>query len=107
MVQKLSEKNLALEVKVQNLYQEIHLLTQELNEARELREVEKIQLQETIVDMSYRLKTLKAVTAGQCQILGGQSVDYNFSRNNQLMIHEDITLCFDESVSYLSNVTHN
>ena len=103
MVQKLSEKNLALEVKVQNLYQEIHLLTQELNEARELREVEKIQLQETIVDMSYRLKTLKA---GQCQILGGQSVDSNFPRNNQLMIHEDIITCFDESVRYLSNVTH-
>ena len=43
MVQKMSEKNLALEVKVQNLYQEIHLLTQELIEATELREVEKIQ----------------------------------------------------------------
>ena len=103
MVQKLSEKNLALEVKVQNLYQEIHLLTQELNEARELREVEKIQLQETIVDMSYRLKTLKA---GQCQSLGGQSVDSSFPRNNQLMMHENVFTCLDESGSYLSNVTH-
>ena len=103
MVQKLSEKNLALEVKVQNLYQEIHLLTLEPNEARELREMEKIQLQETIVDMSYRLKTLKA---GQCQILGGQSVDSSFPTNNQLMIHEDIITCFDEAASYLSNVTH-
>ena len=34
MVQKQSEKNLALEVKVQNLYQEIHLLTQKLDEAK-------------------------------------------------------------------------
>ena len=78
MVQKLSEKKLSLEVKVQSLYQEI-LLTQELNEARELREVVKIQLQESIVDMSCRLKTLKAE---QCQILGGQSIDSSFPRNN-------------------------
>ena len=92
MVQKLSEKNLALEVKVQNLYQEIHLLTQELNEARELREVEKIQLQETIVDMSCRLKTLKAE---QCQILGNQSVASSFPRNNELMMHENLFTCFD------------
>ena len=103
MVQKLTEKNLDLEVKVQNLYQEIHLLTQELNEARELREVEKIQLQETIVDMSCRLKTLKAE---QCQILGNQSVASSFPRNNQLMMHENLFTCFDESGSYLSNVTH-
>ena len=53
--------------------------------------------------MSYRLKTLKA---GQCQILGGQSVDSSFPRNNQLMTHEDIITCFDEAASYLSNVTH-
>ena len=58
MIQKLSEKNRALEVKVQSLYQDIHLLTQELNEARELRDVEKIKLQESIVDMSCRLKTV-------------------------------------------------
>ena len=103
MVQKLSEKNLALEAQVQNLDQEVHLLTQELTEAREVREVEKIQLQGTIVDMSCRLKTLKAE---QCQILDGQLVDSSFPRNNQLIIHENIITCFYESASYLSNVTH-
>ena len=60
MVQKLCERNLALEAKLQNLYQESHLLTQDLNEARKLRDVEKIQLQEIIVDMCCRFKTLKS-----------------------------------------------